>query len=33
VGVHRFKAIGSNSRGEGPESTVTEITVAAAQAA
>jgi len=33
AGVHRFKAIGSNSRGEGPESTITAVMVAAVHAA
>lgn len=33
AGVHRFKVIGSNSRGEGPQTTLTAVTVAAAYAA
>jgi hypothetical protein len=32
-GVHEFKAIGRNSRGEGPESAVAQVTVAQQQAA
>jgi hypothetical protein len=33
VGLHRFKVIGSNSQGNGPESAVAEVTVAQSQAA
>ncbi len=33
AGQHKFKVIGRNSRGEGPESAVTEVTVAAQAAA
>ncbi len=33
AGVHRFKAVGKNSRGEGPESAVVEVTVAASNVA
>lgn len=33
VGVHRFKVVGSNSSGSGPESAVTEATVSIAAAA
>jgi len=33
VGVHLFKAVPSNSRGDGPESAVVQVTVAAVQAA
>ena len=30
AGLHQFKAVGRNSQGAGPESAVTEATVAAA---
>jgi hypothetical protein len=33
AGVHKFKVVPSNSRGEGPESAVVEVTVAFARAA
>ena len=32
-GLHRFKAVGQNSHGDGPESAVVETTLSAAQAA